>query len=106
MLVPVRVLVKVSHNVWNPPIELLFLEQISGVLVPFVNEIDLAKIALSCHFGLDSVCYKEVDHDFARRFFGHHCPWSMSITTLEHHCHQTFLVTSRTRQSRPSSIAL
>ena len=43
--------------------ELLFHEQISGVFEPFVAEIDLAKIALSCHFAL--LCYKEGDHDFA-----------------------------------------
>ena len=28
-------------------------------------EIDLAQLALSCHFALDLLCYKEGDHDFA-----------------------------------------
>ena len=45
--------------------ELLFREQISGVFVPFVDEIDLAKIALSCHFVLDVLCYKEGIHNSA-----------------------------------------
>ena len=44
---------------WNPLLELLFLEQVSGIFASFVVEIDLAKIALSCHFALDSLCYKE-----------------------------------------------
>ena len=41
------------------------LSQISGVFVPFVIEIDLAKIALSCHFALYLFCCKEGAHDFA-----------------------------------------
>ena len=56
--------------------ELLFDEQISGAFEPFVDEIDLAVIALSCHFALDVLCYKEGVHDSAGRFIGHHCPWS------------------------------
>ena len=48
-----------SHNMWNPPLELLFHELVSCVFEPFVDEIDLAKIALSCHFALDLLCYKE-----------------------------------------------
>ena len=41
-----------AHNMWNPLLKLLFLEQISGVIAPYVEEIDLAQIALSCHFFL------------------------------------------------------
>ena len=37
---------------WNPLLELFF-----------VVEIDLAKIALSCHFALDLLCYKEGAYD-------------------------------------------
>ena len=48
-----------THNMWNPPLELLFFEQVSSVFVPFVDEIDLAKIALSCHFALDLLCFQE-----------------------------------------------
>ena len=33
-----------EHNMWNPLLELLFLEQTSGVIVLYVEEIDLAKI--------------------------------------------------------------
>ena len=43
---------------WNPPMELIFHEQISSVFEHFVDEIDLAKIALSSHFSLDLLCYK------------------------------------------------
>ena len=45
--------------------ELLFHVQVSGALKTFVDELDLAKLALSCHFALDLLCYKEFDHDFA-----------------------------------------
>ena len=48
-----------EHNVWNPVLELLFLEQVNGTFVSYLVEIDLAKIALSCHFALDLLCYKE-----------------------------------------------
>ena len=52
-----------AHNMWNPLLELLFLEQTSGVIC--VDEIELAQIALSCHFTLDLLCYKEGVHDSA-----------------------------------------
>ena len=42
-----------ARNMWNPLMELLFHEQISGAFEPFVDEIDLARIALPCHFALD-----------------------------------------------------
>ena len=54
-----------AHNMWNPLLELLFLEQVSGIFASFVVEIDLAKIALSCHFALDLLCYKEGAFDSA-----------------------------------------
>ena len=38
--------------------ELLFHVQIGGIFVLFVDEIDLARIALSCHFALDLLCDK------------------------------------------------
>ena len=54
-----------AHNMWNPLMELLFHVQISSAFEPFVDEIDLAKVALSCHFALDLLCYKEGVHDSA-----------------------------------------
>ena len=54
-----------AHNMWNPLLELLFLEQVSGIFASFVVEIDLAKIALSCHFAPDLLCYKEGSYDSA-----------------------------------------
>ena len=54
-----------THNMWNPLLELLFLEQVSGHFASFVVELDLAKIALSCHFALDLLCYKEGAYDSA-----------------------------------------
>ena len=52
-----------AHNMWNPLLELLLREQVSGAFKSFVDEIDLAKIALSCYFALDLLCYKEGVHD-------------------------------------------
>ena len=69
-------------DMWIPVMELLFHEQISGAFEPFVDEIDLAKIALSCHFALDLLCYSStrkvftIMHDAT---FGYHCPWSVLI---------------------------
>ena len=54
-----------THNMWNPLLELFFHCQISGVFEPFVDKIDLAKIALSCHFAFDLLCYKESAYDTA-----------------------------------------
>ena len=48
---------------WNPLLELLFLKQTSGVIVLYVEVIDLAQIALSCHFALDLLCYEEGGQD-------------------------------------------
>ena len=50
---------------WKPLLELTFHVQISGASEPFVDEIDLAKIALSFHFALDLLCHKEGVHDSA-----------------------------------------
>ena len=66
VFLPLRVLEgSFAHNMWNPLMELLFHDQISGVFVPFVDEIELAEIALSCHFALDLLCCKDGAHDFA-----------------------------------------
>ena len=48
------------HNMWNPLLELLFHEQVSGVFEPFVDEIDLVMIALSCHFAFGSLYHDEI----------------------------------------------
>ena len=54
-----------EHNMWNPLLDLLFLEQVNGSFASYRVEIDLAKIALSCHFALDLLCYKEGVYDSA-----------------------------------------
>ena len=48
-----------EQNMWNPLLELLFLEQANGIVASYLVEIDVAKIAISCHFALDLLCYKE-----------------------------------------------
>ena len=49
-----------AHNMWNRMLDLLFLEQVSGIFASFVDEIDLAKIALSCHLLLIYSATKKV----------------------------------------------
>ena len=44
---------------WNFLLELLFFEQGNGIFATYLVEIDLAKIAFSCHFALGLLCYKE-----------------------------------------------
>ena len=51
---------------WNPLSELLFFEQANGIFASFLMEIDMAMIALSCHFALDLCCYKEEVRTSAR----------------------------------------
>ena len=48
-----------EHNVWNLLLELLFFERANGIVASYLVEIDVAKMALSCHFALDLLCYKE-----------------------------------------------
>ena len=48
-----------EHNMWNPLLDLHFLDQVRGIFASYLVEIDLARIALSCHFALDSLCHKE-----------------------------------------------
>ena len=54
-----------EHNIWNPLLNLLFLEQVSCIVASKLVDIDLARIALSCHFALDFLCYKEDVFDSA-----------------------------------------
>ena len=63
-----------EHNVWNPLLELLFLKHVN--VGSYLADLDLAKIALSCHFALDLLCYKEEVLVYAQCYIGHHCPWS------------------------------
>ena len=57
-----------NHNLsarWNPILGLLFHVQIGGIFEENVEEIDLARIALSCHFALGFLCDKPGTHDSA-----------------------------------------
>ena len=64
----------VEHNVWNPMMELLVHVQICGIFEIYIDEFDLARIALSCHFALEQLCDKADTHDSAERLTWHHCP--------------------------------
>ena len=49
LFIPLQALSTVAaHNVWNTMMELPFHVQNGGILELFVEEIDLARIALSC----------------------------------------------------------
>ena len=49
-----------AHNTWNPMMELLFHVQIGGIFEIFVEESDLARIALSFPFSLVLLCDRVV----------------------------------------------
>ena len=49
-----------EHNVWNPLLELLFLEQADDISASYFVEIDLVIMVLSCHVALELLCYKGV----------------------------------------------
>ena len=51
-----------SNFVWPILPKLLFHVQIGGAFKPSNDEIDLALIALSCHFALEVLCYEEEAH--------------------------------------------
>ena len=44
---------------WNPLLELLFLEHVNCIVDSNLVDLDLAKIAFSCHFARDLLCYEE-----------------------------------------------
>ena len=44
---------------WSTLLDLLFLEQFSGIFESFVVENNLTMIELSCHFAFDLLCDKE-----------------------------------------------
>ena len=46
-------------------VELAFLEQADGIFASYLVVIDLAMIALSCHYALDLLRYKEGVYDSA-----------------------------------------
>ena len=48
-----------EHNMWNPLLVLLFLKHENGIVDSYLVDLDLARIAFSCHFALDLFCYKE-----------------------------------------------
>ena len=48
-----------EHNMWIPLLELLFLKHVNGIVDSYLVDLDLVKIALSCHFALDLLCFQE-----------------------------------------------
>ena len=51
-----------EDNMWNPLIELLCYVQIGGIFKHFVDETDLVRIVVCCHFARDLLCDKERAH--------------------------------------------
>ena len=47
-----------EQNMWNPLLELLFLEHTYCIVDSYLVKIDLANIRHSCHFALDLLCYR------------------------------------------------
>ena len=47
-----------EHNMWNPILELLCHAHIGVCMEAYLDEVDMGRIALSCHFTLDVLCDK------------------------------------------------
>ena len=62
-----------EHNIWNPVLELLFHVQVGAFMEEYVDEVDLGRIALSCHFALDVPCDKAEAHCRDKCSVRHHC---------------------------------
>ena len=45
-----------EHNKWNPMWESLFHSEVRVVMEALLHEVDMVRIALSCHFSLDVLC--------------------------------------------------
>ena len=47
-----------EHNIWNPMLESLCHSEVGVVMETLLDEVDMGRIALSCHFSLDVPCDK------------------------------------------------
>ena len=65
---------------WNLLLELLFFGLVNGIFASYLVEIDLAKIALSCHVALDFLCKKEEVLAFERKYIGHRGQFEFSVS--------------------------
>ena len=45
-----------GHNIWNFVLEQLFHVQVGAFMEALFDEVELGRIALSCHFALDVLC--------------------------------------------------
>ena len=63
-----------EHNAWNQILELFFHPHIGIYMGVLVDEKELVRIALSCHFALDILCDKSETHRAQWHSLGHHCP--------------------------------
>ena len=74
----------VEHNVWNPMMKLRLHVRIDCIFELFVEEINLARITLSCYFALDVLCAEE-GALFFEHLVRHHClGWKPTIKG--YHC--------------------
>ena len=78
-----------EHNMRNPLLELLFVEQDNDFVVSYLLEMSVAEIELSCHFALHLLCYKDMVLASAWWFTWHHRWWrsfqfcaSLAVTAL------------------------
>ena len=47
-----------EHNIWNPMLASLCHFEVGVVLEALLDEVDMGRIALACHFSLDVLCEK------------------------------------------------
>ena len=64
-----------EYNIGNPVLEFLFHVQVGAFKEAYFDEVDLERIAVSCHFALDVLCDKAEVHCSDARSIRHHCLW-------------------------------
>ena len=64
-----------EHKIWNPVLELPFHVHVGVFMVAYFDELDLKRIALSCHFALGILCDKAEVHCPDECSIRHHSPW-------------------------------
>ena len=63
-----------EHNIWNPMLGLLRHAHVGVSMEALLDDKDLGRIALSCHFALDVLCDEAEVHCLEGNSMWRHCP--------------------------------
>ena len=53
-----------EHKIWNPMLESLCHLEVGVVLEALLDEVDIGRIAVSCHFSLNVLCDKTFSYQW------------------------------------------